>query len=197
MQKLILLSVLLLVGVTMAQNPPADTTTKFKQSVAVFLTTHGKIVVELYPKQAPLTVENFIKQARAGNFDGTTFHRVVKGFVIQGGDPNSKDDDPNNDGSGGGEIGVEPRKLSNVRGTISMASSSRMQPIDTQSDVQFFINLVDNVRLDGVGFIPFGKVISGSSIVAKIALVKTGANDRPVKNVTITKITIVEKSKSR
>ncbi|MEO0225565.1 MAG: peptidylprolyl isomerase [candidate division WOR-3 bacterium] len=192
--RIVVLTALLLVGFGLTQAPQSEP--KFTSPVAVFQTTHGKIVIELFPKEAPLTVKNFIKQALAGAFDSTTFHRVVRGFVIQGGDPNSKDADPDNDGYGGGMIDVEPRKLSNKRGTISMASSSQTQPIDSQSDCQFFINLVDNLRLDDLGFIPFGKVIKGMNVVDKIAMVKVRpGNNRPLKNVTILKVTIIEKSR--
>lgn len=194
MTKVILFSVLILLSVGLSQIPVKDSAQKFTKPVAVIQTDLGKIYIELFAKQAPKTVENFIKQTLAGAFDGTTFHRIVRKFVIQGGDPNSKDEDPSNDGFGGAEIDAEPRKLSNLRGTISMASSSQNQPIDSQSDCQFFINLVDNVRLDDVGFIPFGKVIKGLPVVDKIGLVKTDQRDRPIKNVTM-KVTIIEKTK--
>ncbi len=154
-------------------------------------TAINKIEIELFPQEAPKTVNNFVNKVLAKEFDGTTFHRLVPGFVIQGGDPLSKDGDPANDGYGGERMDAEPRKLSNLRGTVSMASSSRMQPIDSQSDMQFFINLDDKcARLDVVGFIPFGKVVSGMDVVDKIAKQPRDARDRPLKNVTIKSITI-------
>ncbi len=150
-----------------------------------------QIEIELYPKEAPKTVTNFVNKVLAKEFDGTTFHRLVPGFVIQGGDPLSKDDDPTNDGYGGERMDVEPRKLSNLRGTVSMASSSRTQPIDSQSDMQFFINLDDKcARLDQMGFIPFGKVVKGMEVVDLIAKQPRDMRDRPLKNITIKSITI-------
>ncbi|MDD5757323.1 MAG: peptidylprolyl isomerase, partial [bacterium] len=93
---------------------------KDKNTVTVIIDTDlGKITIELEPGKAPKTVGNFLQQAKAKAFDGTTFHRVVPGFVIQGGDPLSRDNDPANDGTGGGTMGVEPRQLSNIKGTIS------------------------------------------------------------------------------
>ena len=163
-----------------------------KGTVTAIVTTDlGKITIELQPEKAPKTVANFIRQAKAKAFDGTTFHRVVPGFVIQGGDPLSKDNDPSNDGTGGGTMGVEPRKLSNIKGTISMASASRNVPINSQSDAQFFINLIDNLGLDQYGFIPFGTVTAGMDIVGKIAQSSRDKNDRPLKDVHINSITII------
>ncbi len=165
---------------------------KIMEKPTVILDTDfGQIEIELYPKDAPKTVTNFVNKVLAKEFDGTTFHRLVPGFVIQGGDPLSKDNDPANDGFGGERMDAEPRKLSNLRGTVSMASSSRMQPIDSQSDMQFFINLDDKcARLDAMGFIPFGKVVAGMDVVDKIAKQPRDARDRPLKNVTIKSITI-------
>ena len=184
----------------LAETPAAPTAgqgttdvTKFVNPHAVLTTGFGAIEIELMTKDAPISALNFINKAVAKAFDGTTFHRLVPGFVIQGGDPNSKDADPNNDGMGGDRMDAEPRKHSNLRGTVSMASSSRAAPIADQSDMQFFINLDDQcARLDGMGFIPFGKVVKGMDVVDIIAKQPRGANDRPTKNVTITSVTIVE-----
>ena len=183
-----------------AETPAAPATgqtttdvTKFINPHAVLTTGFGMIEIELKTKDAPISALNFMNKAMAKAFDGTTFHRLVPGFVIQGGDPNSKDADPNNDGMGGDRMDAEPRKLSNLRGTVSMASSSRAVPIADQSDMQFFINL-DNTcaRLDGMGFIPFGKVVKGMDVVDVIARQPRDARDRPTKNVTIKSVTIVE-----
>lgn len=162
-----------------------------EKPVVVLDTEFGQIELQLLPKEAPKTVANFVNKVLAKEFDGTTFHRLVPGFVIQGGDPLSKDSDPANDGFGGERMDAEPRKLSNLRGTVSMASSSRMQPIDSQSDMQFFINLDDKcARLDAMGFIPFGKVAKGMEVVDVIAKQPRDARDRPLKNVTIKTATI-------
>ena len=162
-----------------------------EKPVVVVDTDFGQIEIELFPKDAPKTTLNFINKTLAKAFDGTTFHRLVPGFVIQGGDPLSKDGDPANDGYGGEQMESEPRLKSNLRGTISMASSSRIQPIDSQSDAQFFINLDDKcTRLDQMGFIPFGKVIKGLEVVDIIAKQPRDMRDRPTKNITIKSITI-------
>ncbi len=176
-----------------ADAPAAADMSKLNQPRAVLATDFGEIVLELKVKEAPLSALNFMNKAAAKAFDGTTFHRLVPGFVIQGGDPNSKDADPTNDGFGGERMDAEPRRLSNLRGTVSMASSSRAVPISDQSDAQFFINLDDKcARLDGMGFIPFAKVVKGMDVVDAIARQPRDARDRPTKNVTIKRVTIVE-----
>jgi cyclophilin family peptidyl-prolyl cis-trans isomerase len=165
------------------------------KTYATIVTDFGEIKLELATKAAPKTVANFIAKAKAGAFDGTTFHRLVPGFVIQGGDPLSKDDDYTNDGFGGDKMVVEPRKNSNKRGTVSMASSSRTAPIADQSDAQFFINLDDKcARLDGMGFIPFARVVKGMEVVDKIAKQPRDNNDRPLKNIVIKKVIISQGS---
>lgn len=162
-----------------------------EKPVVVIDTDFGQVEIELFPKDAPKTTLNFVSKTLAKAFDGTTFHRLVPGFVIQGGDPLSKDSDPTNDGYGGEQMESEPRLKSNLRGTISMASSSRNQPIDSQSDAQFFINLDDKcARLDQMGFIPFGKVIKGMEVVDIIAKQPRDMRDRPTKNIIIKSITI-------
>mgnify|MGYP001256757252 CR=1 FL=1 len=162
-----------------------------EKPVVVIDTDFGQIEIELFPKDAPKTVLNFVSKTLAQSFDGTTFHRLVPGFVIQGGDPLSKDGDQGNDGYGGEQMDAEPRKRSNLRGTVSMASSSRNQPIDSQSDAQFFINLDDKcARLDQMGFIPFGKVVKGMEVVDIIAKQPRDMRDRPTKNITIKSITV-------
>lgn len=168
-----------------------DVKKMMEKPVVVLDTDFGQIEIELFPKDAPQTVLNFVSKTLARSFDGTTFHRLVPDFVIQGGDPLSKDSDPANDGYGGEQMGAEPRKKSNLRGTISMASSSRAQPIDSQSDAQFFINLDDKcTRLDQMGFIPFGQVVKGMEVVDLIAKQPRDMRDRPTKNITIKSISI-------
>jgi cyclophilin family peptidyl-prolyl cis-trans isomerase len=175
---------------TATQEQP-DVRKIMEKPVVVIDTDLGQIEIELFPKDAPKTTLNFVSKTLAKEFDGTTFHRLVPGFVIQGGDPLSKDADPANDGYGGEQMEAEPRKKSNLRGTISMASSSRTQPIDSQSDAQFFINLDDKcARLDQMGFIPFGKVVKGMEVVDAIAKQPRDMRDRPLKNITIKGISI-------
>ncbi|MDI6739181.1 MAG: peptidylprolyl isomerase [Candidatus Edwardsbacteria bacterium] len=173
--------------------PAAADAAKITKPHAILDTDFGSIEIELLTKDAPISALNFMNKAAAKAFDGTTFHRLVPGFVIQGGDPNSRDNDPSNDGTGGERMDAEPRKLSNLRGTVSMASSSRAAPIADQSDMQFFINLDDKcARLDGMGFIPFGKVVKGMEVVDQIARQPRDGRDRPTKNVVIKSVTIVE-----
>lgn len=170
----------------------ATDVTKFVKPHALLITDFGTIELELKTKEAPLTALNFMNKAVAKAFDGTTFHRIIPGFVIQGGDPLSKDDIPGNDGTGGDRMEIEPRKLSNVRGTVSMASSSR-PPIADQSDMQFFINMENTcAQLDRMGFIPFATVVKGMEVADQIVKQPRGANDRPIKNITIKSVTIVE-----
>lgn len=155
---------------------------------ALIATTKGSIELSLLDSLAPHTVENFAKLAREGFYDGTRFHRVIAGFMIQGGDPLSKDDAQQSRWGTGGpgyrfadEIHAENR---NERGTIAMANAGP----DTNGS-QFFINVADNDFLDGKHTV-FGTVVSGMEVVEAIERVQTGANDRPVEPVTITGITI-------
>lgn len=152
-------------------------------------TSKGDIVIELFPKKAPLTVENFLNYVDEGFYDGTIFHRVIKGFMIQGGgytaELHRKSTKPpiKNEATNG---------LSNKRGTIAMA---RTMDIDSATS-QFFINLVDNDFLDhrdntpeGYGYCVFGKVIQGIEVVDAIAEVKTmtrrGMRDVPRETIEI------------
>lgn len=146
------------------------------------VTNMGDVVLELYKDRMPITAGNFIKLAEEGFYDNTKFHRVISGFMIQGGDPNSRGDDPFTYGSGGPGYEIEDEfvegdGLSNVRGTISMANTG--QPNSGGS--QFFINLADNSPLDfndnrqpNSRHPVFGRVVEGMDIVDAIALVETG-----------------------
>lgn len=154
--------------------------------VVVFSTTLGKIVIELYPDKAPLTVENFLAYVDAGFYDGTIFHRVVPGFVIQGGGfvenmrPKSTRAPIKNEADNG---------LNNERGTLSMA---RTRDVNSATS-QFFINLQDNVVLDHAvrdfGYAVFAKVVTGMDVVDKIAAVRT-ANHGFYPDVPVTPIVI-------
>lgn len=146
----------------------------------------GVITVELYPAAAPNTVANFVELANSGFYNGLTFHRVISGFMIQGGDP-----DGNGTGGPGFSIkgefsanGVD-NQLTHSRGVISMA---RANGYDTAGS-QFFIMHADATNLDGQ-YAAFGAVTSGMDEVDKIASVKTDANDKPVLDVVIKSITV-------
>ncbi len=136
-----------------------------------FETTHGAFTVELFPKEAPVSAENFQRYVDDGFYDGTIFHRVVPGFVIQGGGltpdlANKKTRDP---------IANEAKNgLKNGRGYLSMARTSDINSATSQ----FFVNLVDNAFLDhgsrDFGYAVFGKVAEGMDVIDKIAKVSTG-----------------------
>jgi len=146
------------------------------KEVAVLKTGKGKIYIEFFPEKAPKHVENFKKLCKTGFYNGTMFHRVVPGFVIQGGDPNTKD--PNNRAmwGAGGQIGPDGKEInveaefndeSHKRGIVSMA---RAQDPNSASS-QFFICVADRTDLDGK-YTVFGKVIKGMDIVDKIVMVR-------------------------
>ena len=156
------------------------------RQIAVIETNLGTIVIQLFPDVAPGHVENFVKLAQDGFYDGSTFHRVIPGFMIQGGDPNSKDDDRSNDGQGGpgytinAEFSDKPHK----RGILSMA---RAQDPNSAGS-QFFIVVADSNFLDGQ-YTVFGEVIEGMEVADKIVNVEKDGNDNPREKVTM-KVTI-------
>lgn len=150
---------------------------------------NGKsMVVELYPDKAPITVENFQNLVAEGFYDGLTFHRVIPGFVIQGGDPEGT-------GMGGSDKKIKGEFLQNgvsndlkhERGVLSMARS--MMPDSASS--QFFICIEEAPHLDG-GYAAFGKVIEGIEVVDEIAAVETDYNDKPVEKVVMKKVYMIE-----
>lgn len=156
--------------------------------VATMQTNLGEIKIELFSSDAPKTVENFIKLANDGFYDGTKFHRVIKEFMIQGGDPLTKDDSLKNKwGTGGPGYAFADEIHSNnhnVVGTISMANAGP----DTNGS-QFFININDNNFLDAKHTV-FGKVIEGMDVIRNIENVATEGPDRPVDDVIIKNINI-------
>jgi len=143
----------------------ANKTTEYDNRVVVIETDKGTIKFKFYPIDAPGTVENFVKLTNEGFYNGTKFHRVEPGFVIQGGDPNSKDGDPNNDGQGGPgyTIPAEFNEQRHVDGTVAMARSS--DPDSAGS--QFYICLGDQPNLNGK-YTVFGQVTEGLDVVHKI-----------------------------
>jgi len=147
----------------------------------------GVIEIEFLPDKAPKTVENFAKLAREGAYDGTTFHRVIPGFMIQGGDPRSKNDNPNDDGTGGPgyRIDDEFSDVKHVRGIVSMANMG----YPNSAGSQFFIVVKDAPYLDGK-YTAFARVVSGMEVADQVAAVKTGARDRPVENVVVESIRV-------
>ncbi len=141
----------------------------------------GDIKAELYPDVAPITVENFVKLAGSGFYNGLTFHRIISGFMIQGGDPEGT-------GMGGPGYSIKgefasngvPNSLNHTRGVLSMARS--MNPDSAGS--QFFIMHKDAPYLDGQ-YAAFGKVVEGIEVVDSVASVKTDYNDKPLEPVVI------------
>lgn len=148
-----------------AETPtPTDTSAK---RYAVIETSKGRIVFELYPDVAPKTVANFEKLAADSFYNGTKFHRVVPDFVVQGGDPNSKNSDPSDDGMGGPgyTVDAEFNKLKHTKGTVAMA---RSQDVNSAGS-QFYICLAPQPSLDGKYTI-FGQVTEGQEVVDKIQI---------------------------
>lgn len=142
-----------------------EANTMNENKIAVIETNKGVIKFKFFPDDAPKTVENFIKLASDGFYNGIKFHRVEPNFVIQGGDPNSKDDDPSNDGQGGPgyTIPAEFNDNRHVDGTVAMARKA--DPDSAGS--QFYICLSDQSHLDGK-YTVFGQVIEGIDVVHKI-----------------------------
>ncbi len=165
-----------------AVTPPND------NMIATMQTNFGEIKIELFSSDAPKTVENFVKLAEDGFYDGTKFHRVIKEFMVQGGDPLTKDNSLKNRwGTGGPGYTFADEIHSNnhnVVGTISMANAGS----DTNGS-QFFINTNDNDFLDTKHTV-FGKVIVGMDVVRNIEYVATEGPDRPVDGVIIESIKI-------
>ncbi len=162
--------------------------------VAVIKTNEGEMVIEFWSDAAPKTVENFKKLARSGFYDGTTFHRIVKGFMIQGGDPNSKDPAKENSYGQGGpgyKIKAEFNNHSHERGVISMARG----PDPDSAGSQFFICLAPVPRLDGQ-YTTLGKLIKGDDVLERIGDTPVtrnsmGENSKPTKRVVIESVKIV------
>ena len=158
--------------------PPCPQTT---EDTVIMTTSLGDITIELFPEQAPVTVQNFVAYVDSGFYDNTLFHRVIPGFVIQGGGhtatgPKETRAPIENEADNG---------LLNERSTLSMART----PDPNSATSQFFINLEHNEILDhGVrnfGYAVFGRVVQGMEVVDQIAAAPTGANDRPVNELLI------------
>jgi len=162
--------------------------------VAVIKTATGEMVIEFWPDVAPNTVENFKKLAKKGFYDGTAFHRIVKGFMIQGGDPLTKDPGAESRWGTGGpgyNINAEFNQRPHVRGVISMARSQ--DPNSAGS--QFFICLGDASFLNGQ-YTAFGKVIKGDDVLGKLGDVETtfsgnGEKSKPTSRQGVESIKIV------
>ena len=163
--------------------------------VAVIETRFGRMVIEFDIENAPIHSANFKKLALAGYYDGITFHRIISGFMIQGGDINSRDNDPTNDGSGGPgyTIGEEIHNV-HKRGVIAAARRGNdTNPERRSSGSQFYICHVDIPNLDGE-YTAYGKIIEGMEVIDKIAEVNTGPGDRPLEDVVMDRVYMTTKS---
>lgn len=177
------------VGLVTAMFAATAATSAFAQKVNV-TTNLGEIVIELNAAKAPKTVDNFLQYVKAGQYDGTVFHRVIENFMIQGGGfAADLKERPTR-----APIPLEARNgLSNTRSTLAMARTSE----PNSATAQFFINVQDNTdldaakSLDGNGYAVFGKVISGMDVVDRIRAVPTG-NRGPYQNVPLQPVTIIK-----
>lgn len=192
-------------------NYPQMTSDKDSKPLAILKTNFGDVQIALFPEEAPQTVENFIKLAEVGYYDGTTFHRVIKDFMIQGGDPTAT-------GAGGESIWNKPfddefsKKLYNFRGALSMANAgpntngsqffivqSSKMPKNMKKlmeDASFEQEVIDHYLENGgtpwldFRHTVFGQVVDGMGIVDKIAATKVDISDKPTEDVIINKVEI-------
>jgi peptidyl-prolyl cis-trans isomerase B (cyclophilin B) len=190
----VLLAVLLSTMVFAAEEKKETSSMSNSNEVAVIKTNEGEMVIQFWTDAAPNTIENFKKLARQGFYDGTIFHRIVKGFMIQGGDPNSKDPAKESAYGAGGpgyKIKAEFNDHSHERGVISMARG----PDPDSAGSQFFICLAPVRRLDGQ-YTTFGKLIKGDDVLDKIGNTPVERNaqgemSKPAKRVVIESVKIV------
>ncbi|MBI5875946.1 MAG: peptidylprolyl isomerase [Deltaproteobacteria bacterium] len=161
---------------------------KSKTTKAVIETKHGNMEIKFYPDVAPDHVKNFIKLAKEGFYDGTIFHRVIPGFMIQGGDPNTKGPNKNIYGAGGPGYNVkaEFNKMSHKRGILSMARSQHPDSAGSQ----FFIVVKDSTFLDNQ-YTVFGEVVNGMDAADKIVNLPRDSRDLPNERVEM-KVKIIE-----
>ena len=167
--------------------------------IAVLNTNKGVIEIELFEDQMPITAGNFAKLVEEGYYDGTKFHRVIDGFMIQGGDPITKTDEVLRYGTGGPgytipDEYVKGDLLTNVRGTLAMANSG-----PNSGGSQFFVNLVDNKYLDfdkaplSSKHPVFGRVVTGMDVVDSIAKAETNDTNMPLEDIVVESATITRK----
>ncbi len=163
-----------------------------KQIIATVETNLGTFKIKFFPKEAPKTVENFVKLAREGFYDGIKFHRVIKGFMVQTGDPNTRLDDWSTHGMGGPGYTIpdEFNEHKHVRGMVSMARTAR----PNSAGSQFFIVTKTSPHLDGQ-YTVFGEVVAGMDVIDRIENVKTDERDHPLKEneVVMDRVVIEEK----
>ena len=157
---------------------------------AIIKTKFGEMEVKFFPDVAPKHVENFITLAKSGFYDKTLFHRVIPGFMIQGGDPNTKDPNKKSEYGMGGpsqKLKAEFNAKPHTRGIVSMARSNNPDSAGSQ----FFIVVKDSNFLDNQ-YSAFGEVVSGMEVADKIAATPRGSNDRPTTPVHIKKAVVTQ-----
>jgi cyclophilin family peptidyl-prolyl cis-trans isomerase len=165
-----------------------------KEQIIEIQTDFGSMYMWLY-KETPRHRENFLRLAGEDFYNNTTFHRIIKNFMIQGGDPNSKDSNPNNDGTGGPGYTIPAEfvdHLKNVRGAVAAARTDN--PKKESSGSQFYINLKHNTHLDKA-YTVFGFIMKGMEVADSIVNQPTGTNDRPVTDIKML-LKILEKTKA-
>jgi cyclophilin family peptidyl-prolyl cis-trans isomerase len=197
----VLCAMLILTAAANSQSTKKSKTSKAKETVTktesdsndtglvVIETTMGNITIQLFDDKAPKHAINFRKLAREGFYNGTTFHRVIPGFMIQGGDPNSKDSDRSNDGMGGPGYTIEAEiGVPHDRGVVAAArQGDAVNPERRSNGSQFYITVAPAHFLDGQ-YTVFGKVIDGMDVVDKIVAVPRDQNDNPLTPVVMKKV---------
>jgi cyclophilin family peptidyl-prolyl cis-trans isomerase len=189
MKKCLIWSILLwaaVSGCTKSALDPNPEPTPPTEQIVELSTSFGNMYIWLY-KQTPLHRQNFIKLADSGFYNGTTFHRIVPDFVIQGGDPNSKDSDPTNDGQGGPGYTIPAEfvdSLKNIRGSVATARlSDAVNPTKASSGSQFYINMKHNTNLDK-NYTVFGFVMKGIEVADLIvAQPRNTSSNRPLTDI--------------
>jgi len=183
MRRSLVIGVALLLAAAVSCSQPSG------RGAAIEVDGFGVIEIEFLPDVAPETVANFIELAERGYYDGTTFHRIIPGFMIQGGDALSKNDNPLDDG-----MGPPPKKLpdefsnvKHVRGTVSMANLS----YPNSAGSQFFIVISDSTHLDGK-YTAFARVTQGMEVADAIVAVEADGRARPLENVVVRSVTVLE-----
>jgi peptidyl-prolyl cis-trans isomerase B (cyclophilin B) len=183
MRRSLVIGVALLLATTLGCSQPSG------RGAAIEVDGYGVIEIEFLPDSAPKTVANFIELAQKGYYDGTTFHRVIPGFMIQGGDAASKNDNPLDDG-----MGRPPKTLKDefsnekhLRGTVSMANKGYPHSAGSQ----FFIVVADSTHLDGQ-YTAFARVTQGMEVADAIVAVEADGRARPLENVVLRSVTILD-----
>lgn len=177
-------------GAAFGADNKKPTTGGTMQSHAILKTKFGEIEIKFFPELAPKHVENFVTLAKSGFYDKTLFHRVIPGFMIQGGDPNTKDPNKKSEYGMGGpptKVKAEFNEKSHKRGIVSMARSNHPDSAGSQ----FFIVVKDSTFLDKQ-YTAFGEVTKGMDVADKIVSAPKGPNDLPNERIDMT-VTIVEK----